>query len=300
MANNYRVSGMRTAQVRELQRSLGVTADGAWGKQSQAALEARYGAGADPLSVYKNTYTANSAYTDGNTAGQNSPSANASAGWPSSDAVRKIANDAWLTKSGIDPSARYQWDDKRLGAMGADGTGGVFNPDGYSSNPYFLQTATGVSREQLKGTVAEALSDKAIWMALQQDPMDLMQGMKSYVTYNGSMVSNQPGVKGVDVLAVRNAVADARGFAPTVSVGMGRIPTPLDKVDQKQVDMVAEYIEGLRQKQENAASPIDNYLDTYAPGGGEQAEPASRRNPLAEAFYDKELERYLQRLLAGY
>lgn len=53
--SDYRVVGMSTAQVRELQRDLGVTVDGAWGKQSQAALDLYYGANADPLAVYKGT-----------------------------------------------------------------------------------------------------------------------------------------------------------------------------------------------------------------------------------------------------
>ncbi len=51
--NDYRIVGMSTAQVRELQKALGVTADGAWGNQSQAALDKLYGANADPLAVYK-------------------------------------------------------------------------------------------------------------------------------------------------------------------------------------------------------------------------------------------------------
>ena len=51
--NDYRIVGMSTAQVRELQKALGVTADGAWGNQSQAALDKLYGANADPLAAYK-------------------------------------------------------------------------------------------------------------------------------------------------------------------------------------------------------------------------------------------------------
>ena len=50
---DYRVPGMRTAEVRELQRMIGVTVDGAWGNQSQAALDKLYGTNADPLKVFK-------------------------------------------------------------------------------------------------------------------------------------------------------------------------------------------------------------------------------------------------------
>ena len=51
--NDYRVVGMSTAEVRELQKELGVTPDGAWGSQSQAALDKIYGKNADPLSIFK-------------------------------------------------------------------------------------------------------------------------------------------------------------------------------------------------------------------------------------------------------
>ena len=59
--DDYRVVGMSTAQVRELQKALGVTADGAWGNQSQAALEKAYGANADPLAVFKGSGSGSSA-----------------------------------------------------------------------------------------------------------------------------------------------------------------------------------------------------------------------------------------------
>lgn len=58
---NYRVDGMSTAQVKELQKMLGVTADGAWGNQSKAALARAYGASADPLSVFTAIKAANTA-----------------------------------------------------------------------------------------------------------------------------------------------------------------------------------------------------------------------------------------------
>ncbi len=51
--NDYRVVGMSTAEVRELQKELGVTPDGAWGNQSQAALDKLYGKNADPFSIFK-------------------------------------------------------------------------------------------------------------------------------------------------------------------------------------------------------------------------------------------------------
>jgi|GEM_PF-5785845 len=50
--SDYRVEGMSAAQVKELQRALGVAADGAWGKVSQAALDAAYGRNADPYGAY--------------------------------------------------------------------------------------------------------------------------------------------------------------------------------------------------------------------------------------------------------
>ena len=69
--SDYRVVGMSTAQVRELQRDLGVTADGAWGKQSQAALDLRYGANADPFKIFKGAgYTTGQSGTGAGSAGQ--------------------------------------------------------------------------------------------------------------------------------------------------------------------------------------------------------------------------------------
>ena len=50
--NDYGVVGMNTAQIKTLQTSIGVKADGAWGKVSQAALDAAYGKNADPYTVY--------------------------------------------------------------------------------------------------------------------------------------------------------------------------------------------------------------------------------------------------------
>lgn len=59
---DYRVPGLSTEEVRALQQTLGVKTDGAWGKQSQAALDAAYGAGADP-------YKAHTGMQGGNTFG---------------------------------------------------------------------------------------------------------------------------------------------------------------------------------------------------------------------------------------
>ena len=51
--SDYRVVGMKTDEVRALQRMIGVAPDGAWGNKSQTMLNAYYGANADPLAVYK-------------------------------------------------------------------------------------------------------------------------------------------------------------------------------------------------------------------------------------------------------
>lgn len=50
--SDYRVPGLSTTEVRALQQTLGVKVDGAWGNKSQAALDALYGAGADPYKAY--------------------------------------------------------------------------------------------------------------------------------------------------------------------------------------------------------------------------------------------------------
>ncbi|HWR22281.1 MAG TPA: hypothetical protein VN366_02290 [Feifaniaceae bacterium] len=72
--SDYRVTGMSTAEVRELQRNLGVTPDGAWGKQSQAALDKLYGANADPLKIFKG-----SGNGSGSAAGQSGAGASSAA-----------------------------------------------------------------------------------------------------------------------------------------------------------------------------------------------------------------------------
>jgi len=51
---------------------------------------------------------------------------------------------------------------KTYGMYGMDGTGGIFNPAGYSSNPYYLQTVTGITRDMTRGTALENVPDKII------------------------------------------------------------------------------------------------------------------------------------------
>ena len=79
---------------------------------------------------------------------------------------RKTANNEYLAKQGLSADASYRMFDDNGNyvnpGVAPDGMGGVLNLQGYSSNPYYLQGMTGVSRDQLAGTGFENISDKAL------------------------------------------------------------------------------------------------------------------------------------------
>lgn len=82
------------------------------------------------------------------------------------------ANNAWMRQAGLMPGEQPVYNiansadmdnfRKTYGMYGQDGTGGIFNPAGYSSNPYYLQTMTGITRDMTKGTILENVPDKII------------------------------------------------------------------------------------------------------------------------------------------
>jgi len=126
---------------------------------------------------------------------------------------RNQANTDHVAPYGLDPnkSTTYQIGGDQSSqlfgsAYGADGTGGIFNPQGFSSNPYFLQGEIGVSRDQLKGTGLDGLSDIALKMAYTYD------GTRDnlYVTPDGQITSfKSPGA--VSVSDVRKVLAPLTG-----------------------------------------------------------------------------------------
>jgi hypothetical protein len=163
----------------------------------------------------------NRIYGGGNLVGQNPDmygyleTGNAISPWKDI-AERNAANAAWVAQWGLDPSQSRTFTIggngggfdlfSANGAYGADGTGGIFNPLGFSSNPYYLQGQIGVSRDQLKGTALEGVSDAALNAAYQYD------GYRDnlYVTPDGK-VTSIPSPDAVSISAIRKVLAPMTG-----------------------------------------------------------------------------------------
>ena len=158
-------------------------------------------------------------------------SGNAVSPWQTEE-QRRNANNAHLARYSLSGEEVYPLYDAagnklNYGSMGHDGMGGVFDPEGYSSNPYFLMANAGVSRDQLTGAAAQA-SDKAIKMALEVDPFLL--GNDLYVTNGGGISSGYtPG--SISVNAIRAEIAGLRGIASVEQLGMGKVAAEIPKPD---------------------------------------------------------------------
>lgn len=87
------------------------------------------------------------------------------------EAERKAANNAALASYGLSADKSYNLFDANGNWVHPksemDGMGGAFNPSGNSSNKNYLQGTIGVSRDQLAGTSAAGLSDKALQNSYQ-------------------------------------------------------------------------------------------------------------------------------------
>lgn len=223
----YATVSQDTAAIREMQRALSyyapeVSVTGVYDKAT-----------ADAFEKYGNRALYSAKRTDGNGNAIVSygtvQSGNAVSPWQTEE-QRRNANNAHLARYGLNGEEVYPLYDtagNRLdyGSMGHDGMGGVYDPEGYSSNPYFLMANAGVSRGQLTGAAAQA-SDKSIKMALEIDPALL--GRDLYVT-NGGGVSAAYTPGSISVNAIRNEIASLRGIAATEKLGMGTVAAEIPK-----------------------------------------------------------------------
>lgn len=161
---------------------------------------------------------------------------NSDAPFYQTEAQRQSINNEFLSRYGLSADVGYRvWnEDGTLNTykpLGSDGTGGVFAPDGQSSNPYYLQYVAGVDRSQLTGAAATA-SDRAIRAALRMDTQMLFGANDLYVTSDG-WVSNAPTAGSTSVRAIRDDVLTARGMPTTQNTLYGQFaaeasqPTPL-------------------------------------------------------------------------
>jgi len=201
--------------VRALQRQLNaaganLAVDGVWGPKTQAAYERYGGAGASTNLPWSN------------------------------EAERAAVNAAHVASFGLDPDKSYTlFDGADRGVYGADGLGGVFDPRGYSSNPNYLYTVAGVTRDQLRGTALEGFSDLALSSMISNVVpfaadlyIDPVTGAAASAYTTGT----------VSLGEARRAYAQLTGQQPTMSLGMGGEAAPFA---QPQYHTAAERQQGL-------------------------------------------------------
>ena len=128
------------------------------------------------------------------------------------EAERKAANNAALAPYGLSADTSYNLFDANYNVVapniGSDGMGGVFNPSGQSSNPYYLQGSIGVNRDQLTGAGISGVSDKAL-----QNAYSVNQSFANdlWVDPVTGSISSAKSANAVSVGDIRKALAGLTG-----------------------------------------------------------------------------------------
>lgn len=272
--------------VRALQRQLNaaganLAVDGIWGEKTQAAYQ-RYGGGA---------------------------AAGAQAPW-TSEAQRRAANAAHVASFGLDPDKSYPLlDGQERGVYGADGLGGVFNPLGYSSNPNYLYTVAGVTRDQLQGTPLAGFSDLALGSVVSTI---VPFANDLYIHPVTGAASSAPAAGMVSLGEARRAYAALTGQQPAMTLGMGGEAAPFVQPQHHTAAQRQQGLAALQQQiiqQRQAALNTGTYtgdpryfytgLGGAARGGGagaaeDQPAPTLIEDIMEQLRRKQELERYQQ------
>ena len=190
------------------------------------------------------------------------------------EAERRAANNAWLAPYGLSADVSKPIDPySRTGssALGMDGMGGVFNPDGYSSNPNFLQGNIGVSRNQLAARGWKTYRTRRFKARIRSTTPET-EGFANdlWVDPKSGVISSVKGDGYVSVGDIRNTLsgmtgqqyADSWGFAaPFVSPGYydGKSNNTADMAARQQ-ELIAKII------QSSATPPAAAAPGTTVPG----------------------------------
>lgn len=199
--------------------------DGIWGKKTQDAFQ-KYGNSA----LYRSRTDNGVSYGVVNTGN--------SANWFGTEANRQALNNKHLEADGLTSDEQPVHNigsavdldafRNKYGQYGMDGTGGVFNKSGFSSNPYYLQSVAGITRNMTNGTALESLSDKAI-QRMVESAAPWMNS--SYIDPVSGVISSVQGKGMVSLGDVRKAYADMTNQKTEYASGAGRIAAPFATPD---------------------------------------------------------------------
>lgn len=151
--------------------------------------------------------------------------------WYGTEANRQRMNTEHLGGMKIEPhtisgTADLDAYKEKYGQYGMDGTGGVFNREGYSSNPTFLQQQAGITRGMTRGTPLESLSDKAIQRVVRYGSPWLNN---SYIDPVSGVVSSVREAGMVSLGDIRKAYADLTNQQASYSDGVASMAAPFAK-----------------------------------------------------------------------
>lgn len=233
--------------------------DGIWGKNTQAAFQ-KYGNSA----LYSEKVPGATKYGTVN-------SGNGIQFW-GTEAERRQKNAAHVAADGLDPNRSMpmfdeNWNHIDRGYYGADGTGGVFNVAGFSSNPYYLQSEAGITRDMLKGTMLENIPD-----ALLVQMIENHQPWSDTFTYDPNTwgkVYDPGGENSISRQDIRNEYAKLTGQKGYLDGWSGGITAPLAEIPYYNGGDVD--ISGLAARQQailDANAKAMNYYGTAKPGNG--------------------------------
>lgn len=231
---------------------------------------------------------------------------NAVSPW-SNEAERKAANNSALAPYGLSADANYNLFDANKNyvapKIGADGMGGVYNPQGMSNNPYFLQGTIGIDRSQLAGTGLENVSDRALNSAYTS-ARGLGTGMAFandlWVNADGSM-SSVRGQDSVSVGDIRKALTQLTGQQNTDAWGAAAPLVKPDYYDGKNLNTAS-----MGQRQQDLISQLTKQtIAAYNAATG--VKPTETPNPTTggttaptqpvSGLDEDELRRYIASLL---
>ncbi len=138
------------------------------------------------------------------------------------------------------------------GFAGYDGCGGIFSKTGMSSNPYFVQDKTGLTREQLNAAGLASVSDAVLGSDLWRQGF-LQMNWNGFSTVGSGMqwppnLIRQPRAEGVSVfLGVNNGSVNWNmllSAQPRQGYGTPVAPVVMDVVASDTVDGTADSTAG--------------------------------------------------------